>query len=478
MFRTKLSFNSTECNKAVIRMGNSGINLPFDTQQLGLFGSSSDGNKFYPGLDVQSDLTPKPEDFIKVPFRLLSATVVGAGTWKATDFSNAQVLQDSMVDLKEKPVYYDHDTTLTNWVGIIDSVQWGDADGDIPGGINGIISIDGKTNPKIARGILVGAIFSNSVTVEFDWKPSHALEDFDDQVGRMGPDGKMIRRIVTKIHNYHETSLVWLGADPYAKIIDENGNLKHIDKNSTYDAEEIEIQRNKYSKEGFYSITNQQEKKIFSYFKNKLNLQTNDTHLKNKNMELEKLLKEKFKKDSINEDFINSLVVEDEFKSEQLQKLQEKVVSLESESFIDVSGEKVTKDQLSNYTLISNDKYAELTKEVLENKEFAELGKSYISNKRNEVITLYKLSVDNNSDEAMLALINKANSIELDGLLKQYTGSTTKRFSGKCKDCGSTKFEFRSSVQEADDNTQVTPEGTSFHDIVAKFDKQSMNLTK
>ena len=73
------------------------------------------------------------------------------------------------------------------------------------------MAVDAKTNPKVARGVLMGSIFSNSVTVEFEWKMSHPFEneyEFLDKIGQYGADGKMIRRVVTKILNYHKSSLI------------------------------------------------------------------------------------------------------------------------------------------------------------------------------------------------------------------------------------------------------------------------------
>jgi len=221
------SFNKAESAK--LALDNVGVNLPFselanqDTEGFGWWGQSNNAN-VYQNIDVKKELLPKPEDFVKVPFRLISATTVGAGSWKVTDFSNEAVLKASMKKLIGKPVYPNHDSDdVFNYVGIIESVKWTEArmqDGQmIPAGIDGIIAIDGKTSPKIARGVLMGAIFSNSVTVNFDWEPSHFFEspnDFYHKIGTIHTDGKMVRRVVTNINDYYESSLVWLGADPFA----------------------------------------------------------------------------------------------------------------------------------------------------------------------------------------------------------------------------------------------------------------------
>jgi len=209
-----------------------------DSLNFGMFGNDP---KYYEDVNM-TDIMPKPEDFLEVPFRLISATIVGGGTWKATDFSGGTILKKSTPLLDGVPLYKDHETDTDNWVGLVNGVKWTNAfkngDGtDVPGGIDGLVAIDIKTNPKVARGVAMGAIFSNSVTVEFDWEMSHTFEnewDFLSRLGQTGTDGKMIRRVVTGIHNYHESSLVWLGADPFAKAIDTDGNLKNIDISSVY----------------------------------------------------------------------------------------------------------------------------------------------------------------------------------------------------------------------------------------------------
>jgi len=237
-YRMKMNFSKDELAGSV-SLGAVGISMPMldplsleeyrkglsrqrDSMNFGMLGNDP---KYYQDTKM-TDITPKPEDFLEVPFRLISATIVGGGTWKATDFSNTAILKKSTSLLDGVPLYKDHETDLDNWVGLVNGVKWTgafkDVSGvDVPAGIDGIVAIDIKTNPKVARGVAAGAIYSNSVTVEFDWEMSHTYEnewDFLNKLGTIGGDGKMIRRVVTAIHNYHESSLVWLGADPFAKV--------------------------------------------------------------------------------------------------------------------------------------------------------------------------------------------------------------------------------------------------------------------
>ncbi|MEN9917294.1 MAG: hypothetical protein RLY40_1226, partial [Pseudomonadota bacterium] len=225
-----------------------------------------DPNKFYTEIKSVKDIMPKDEEFLRIGFRLLSATIVGANSWKTTDFTNEDILKAAKDKLVGKSIFKEHDQDVANWVGIIESVKWSDAktqDGvSVPAGIDGILKIDCKTNPKLARGLLIGAIYSNSVTVSFDWMPSHPNPENDsyyfmDHLGEVGPDGKLIRRIVTKINDFYETSIVWMGADPYAKIIGQDGKLLNIDTHNTvqYNKESEEV---KYynSKNKYFLFTN------------------------------------------------------------------------------------------------------------------------------------------------------------------------------------------------------------------------------
>ena len=180
IFRERLNFKHADFRGSV-DLGLSGINTAiatpavthhnyegFDTRgfQFGNLWSSINDPKFYSDVTA-SDIVPKEEDFIEVTFRLISATTVGAGTWKATDFTNAKVLKASMDKLNGKPIYKDRETDLDNWVGVVKGTRWSAETTEngvkIPAGIDGLMLIDAKTNPKIARGLLLGSIFSNSV---------------------------------------------------------------------------------------------------------------------------------------------------------------------------------------------------------------------------------------------------------------------------------------------------------------------------
>lgn len=187
---------------------------------------------------IPPSIQMSPETTYLVPFRLVSAAIIGAGSWKATDFSQNNVLRMAMNLLMGKPVYKNHGLwDVDNWLGVVNEISWTESyvqDGvTVPAGIDGVLAIDIQTDDRksIATGIATGAIRSNSVTVEFEWVPSHEFESeytFWELLGTM-VDGRMVCRVVTRIIDFHETSIVGLGADPFAKKIMVNGNLIDID---------------------------------------------------------------------------------------------------------------------------------------------------------------------------------------------------------------------------------------------------------
>jgi len=209
--------------------------LPFDMPMVKTINSVSDS------------LSAKPEDFIRVPVRALTKTIVGAYTWKASDFGSVDM--ENTVDMANGlTIYPDHNASVENFLGrTAEAYYQGDTvvgDRRIPGGINVMAYIDTVANPKIARGMATGQLNSMSVTVNFDWKPSHEFKKADDfykAVGSIASDGKMVRRIVTKINGYAELSIVYNGADPYAKTLDASGNVSNPYKPSivNYSAENV-----------------------------------------------------------------------------------------------------------------------------------------------------------------------------------------------------------------------------------------------
>lgn len=481
-------------------------------QSFGLFGGSADTNKFFPNVSA-SDLLPKPEDFVRVPFRLLSATIVGAGTWKATDFSDVVLLKASMQKLQSKPLFFDHDQESMNWVGLIDSISWSEQsfapDGTkVPAGIDGVLAIDAKTNPKLARGVLMGAIFSDSVTVVFDWIPSHKGMSDSEFMGKIGSlvDGRMVSRKVTAIYDYHETSLCWLGADPFAKMYDEKGNLKNIDTSAVF-SEEVETVRRKYEKENTFTAVAGYEKQVaISLTKTLFSSNVNDNKMNPKVQAILCAMLGLAAGTEINETNFKEGMVLVTAEQDTANTANAGVVGalktaakavlgkdpddvnafLTTHSF--VATDKLPAMQEAETTVASLITETGATKETLiasvkTLKIESTAGKAAIEAKRAEVTRLYTLQSENKPDQSVLDLIKAATSEQLDGLAKTYTKSVTSSFTGTCKKCGASGDEitFRSSVEAGDGapaKVDVTEQEVSFDQAYKDLSKASLTLGK
>jgi len=524
-YRGILSFSAAD-NVGVLQLDTVGIQIGRPAvsaeaklkaiERLGMFGSGNNSNNYYPAIQSAQDIVPKPEDFIDVPFRLLSATIVGAGSWKTTDFSDAVILKGSMQKLNNKPVYKNHDCEVDNWVGMVKGVSWSEgfnnASGEyVPPGIDGILSIDAKTEPKIARGVLLGSIYSNSVTVEFDWKMSHHFEkmyDFMDSVGTFGADGKMIRRVVTRIMNYHETSLVFLGADPFAKLIDNKGNLTHIDSGGIQYSKAGDDEKKLFDDHHKIKIGYCLDKNVISLSKERLS-EPNQTTTEQNTKEMDKYLLALAKilglpiAQVTEENYVSHLAKLSVTDTKQVEKLAKatifesfvgegiEVAALEGEPVkVTLTGEGdkvalstalptdavvISKADLVKLKKDAADLIEERTKLTALEKD-AELGKTYLGLQRDECKRLYKLSVGGEGDAAVLKLMDGAEPDALAGLLKLHAKDATMKFSGSCKSCGSDEFEFKSSISGDDKKEEVkhSAAGKRFNDFANA--PSSMNI--
>ncbi len=219
----------------------------FEIETLGLFDSTSPNFVgYYPDV-TQEDLNPKDDEFIYPVFRALSNVIVRPNA--PIDFGASLALKQSLSMLVGQTVFPNHEMVTGDELGVILKAEWVEAkevkltDGSpftIPAGINVTLKLDGKSNPKVARAIMMDppAIHSVSVTVEFEWEQSHQNLERDDFMNRLGTYdevGSLIKRNVTGIKRYHEISLVPHGADPFAQKVGADGNIVNPDfANATY----------------------------------------------------------------------------------------------------------------------------------------------------------------------------------------------------------------------------------------------------
>lgn len=425
---------------------------PDSIAQFGFWGGDIDYNTYYPNLD-KSELTPKDEEFIEPMFRLLSETIVSKN-WNPTDFGQNGVLKASMKMLLGQTVNCDHETNIGNAIGAVSQVMWQESykDGSftIPAGINGILKIDGKANPRIARGILMEppSIHSNSVTVQFKWDKSHPqMEDneFYQKLGTYDSKGVMVRRIVTEIVRYLETSLVSHGADSFAQKIGSDGKIINptFAKRTWASYEEY---RDDKSKQYFFTdyksdLTSYQEKNDTQGSFNDNDAKDNHSNKNNMNEELLKFLESLFGD--------NMLTLEEgkEMNQENVIACIQTLVSSRNE--LQTSVDNLTTEKTSLTEQITN-----LNAEVANLKEMATVGKNHIASLRENAVETYKKLMGDKVDETIVTMLNAETTgiTTLISLTKDYQARLEEKFPLTCAKCGSKDVNRASSVSE--DGTQ------------------------
>ena len=433
---------------------------PDTIAQFGFWGGDIDYNTYYPNLD-KSELTPKDEEFIEPMFRLLSETIVSKN-WNPTDFGHNGVLKASMKMLLGQTVNCDHETNIGNAIGAVSQVMWQDAykDGSftIPAGINGILKIDGKANPRIARGILMEppSIHSNSVTVQFKWDKSHpGMEDgeFYQKLGTYDSKGEMVRRVVTEVVRYMETSLVSHGADSFAQKIGSDGKIINptFAKRTWSSYEEY---RDDKSKQYFFT----DYKSDLSSFQEKDDTQDSfndndakDNHSNENNMnELEKFLISLFGD--------NMLTLEEgkEMNQESVISCIQNLVS--SKNALQTSVDNLTTEKTSLTEQVTN-----LNAEVANLKEMATVGKNHIASLRENATETYKKLMGENADETIVTMLNAETTgiTTLISLTKDYQARLEEKFPLTCSKCGSKDVNRASSIAEDDTEGKTGTEDTT-----------------
>ncbi len=318
-----------------------------------------------------------------------------------------------------------------------------------------------KLEPKLVRQLSSprSPVKSSSVTVVFEWEASHDFDrewDFWDKLGEFGEDGEMVRRVVTNITAYYESSLVWLGADPFAGKLDENGQVVEIDRASVISnsrsSDEYTDLHKKHKKYFIYSCS-ELEKDILL----KMNKDSDDkSHLKNsKNSVMEKELLERLAK-------LNNCKVE-ELTKEMIEKFElviaTELTSLKAdkESLVTVTSEKETlegektklveeKTELEKEKNKSDEKVVELEKTISDNAELVKSGEANLVEMRKHTEELYTKFVGDKVDSTIVDEIKENNIEQLEAKLKLYGDKTVSKFGGHCNKCESTDISYRTSI--------------------------------
>ena len=442
-------------------------------EKLGLFGSDIDYNTYYPGL-TKEDLTPNSDEFIEPVFRLLSSTIVSKN-WNPTDFGQPGVLKASMKLLLGQTVNCDHSTDIGNAIGSVSQVMWQEAykDGNfvIPAGINGVLKIDGKANPRIARGILMDppSIHSNSVTVQFKWEKSHPGmddRDFWNKLGTYDEKGNMIRKVVTEVVRYLETSLVSHGADSFAQKIGEDGKIINPEFAKRTWTSFAEYQED--TKKAYYFTDFKDDYKSFQESNDtpENNINPLNTNKKESTMTLAEFL------ESLYGDNMLSLAEGQEKTAEVALQMVKDLVHGKNDLQAKVDNLTTEKNTLAEQVSNKEAEIANLT-------AMATVGKNHIASLRETTVANYKKLKGDAADETIITMLN-AETTGLQTLIslnKDYQAQLEEKFPLTCSHCGSHDISRGSSVQEPDKNdpdTTHNSEVSSTNDVIEDLYNKKM----
>lgn len=447
-----------------------------DTENLGFF-SSPDYNTFYPGVS-QEDFTPKDADFIEPVYRLLSEVIVNKES-NPVDFSINGVLRASTKLLIGQTINCDHSTDIANAIGSVKHTYWQESYKSgglvIPAGINGVLKIDAKANPRIARGILMDppSVHSNSVSVRFSWDKSHPkLEGYDfwEKVGTYDEKGELIRRIVTEVECYYETSLVSHGADPFAQKVDDQGNLnnpKFASRQSySYRTGEVEYY--------FMDLKTLSKAKVLNNNTMVFNNDSNNPKTNNSgNMTKEEILALMVGAGLL------QLAEGKEVNEENVKEAIQALIAAKTTAESNVATLKQEKETLDAKVIQLQGEINTLTQKVDENKAMVTLGTDYLTNLRSETVANFKKLHGEKADENIITLIGTADAKQLLALGKSYTEDLEKKFPMSCKDCGSHNVNRGSASSEGEggegtDDTKSANFADITNSLVNKANRGSM----
>lgn len=436
--------------------------------KLGLWDAAiPDYSTYYPDI-TEEDLNPKEEDFYSPVVRALSKIILNK--YGPIDFSEGNVLRDSTNLLVRQSMYANHEVLVGNEVGVVREAVFQQAFQDqngntIPAGINVRPIIDGKSNPRLVRGMRMDppAVHSFSVGVTFDWEKSHPKMDESDfwrALGTYGKDGKLVRRIVSDIQAYHELSIVPHGADPYAQVISKKGinNVDYAKRMLRFPSKNAEVSNTfHFIEKDFIQLGHYTD-----YIKASENTIPKINKLNNDNYNSMDLI-----------EFLNSLG-------------QMKALNLSGDispeaalTAVENAVTALTTVEASNQTLTEENTRLQgeldtANASLKDEKPKVEAYELVLKATKEEAARLYKLSKGDKASTEMIEMIANSGSYQAAlTFLNQFKKDTEDQFSGKCSDCGSTNVTRMSSVsgnegvidpsesqENLDNPTTTTPKST------------------
>lgn len=424
-----------------------------------------------------TDIQPREEDFVRAQYRALSNTVVASKTWRATYFPE-KVLKKAAPLLAGRPLYKDHNLwSVSNIIGKVVGTAYGAghtlANGVIvPPGINADIELDSMIAPELARNLLRGNLDSVSVTVDFMWEASHEFEnewDFYNNIGGVGSDGKQVVRVVTEILGFAELSLVWSGADPFAKEIGADGKIRYIQPS------EVSSDKYKFSFSSAAELDAFEKHKMafaterFGYIANSKPETGTGPDKPTENMNaFQKWVQERLTALGIQD---QSALTEADLAQFVFTKGQpaatEELADVRKNLSLAEGRVKESSDALASAQTQLADTKDALTKEQARVKDLetklSEVQTQSLATKRAQVLEFHRKANNGETDPAIKTIIDGAEESSLAALAKSFGGTLAEKFSGYCKSCKSEDIAFGSSAESREDTSLKQKEGAALN---------------
>lgn len=440
------------------------------------------------GLKFQAEnvpLIPKESDFAFFPFRHISATIVGSGTFKSTDFSVPGVLRASTSLLENVTAYTNHIEWVGEDVGYVGTPEYTEeytnSQGKrIPGGIDAPFVIDSVLHPVLVRKLSspVSTIHSASVGVMFKWEASHDFEDPSDFFWHLGEivNDEEVRRVAQEIMLYNESSFVFKGADPFAKKLNENGEVVNINAAEVFSKQRPGnfLEYSGHNPKRKYFVVSCLDKQKYLHLEQLYSKKQDSTKQKDvMNKELVKHFSTVF---NVSEEDILSgkFSVEDAKKFNVTPAGEGKNrVSLAKYNAVKKTNEELTEanEKLQNDfdTLETEKETLEAERDTLkqdaeEAKKFTEFGKSKFTETKEEAKRLYTSFSGGSPDELIVKEIEEETDFsKLESKIKMWGGQLATKFSATCKDCGKNNIVFRSSTEPGGESIDDDKKGEVKH---------------
>lgn len=334
------------------------------------------------------------------------------------------------------------------------------------------------------------------------------MTEFYNKIGEIAEDGKMVRRITQEVKDYFESSLLWLGADPFSKRKNPDGTYHNIDKSMIVS----------YSKANNGDKLSAEDQKKYI-----IDMAIDESIISLSQSNITKQIKERSK---TQDKMFNKFILA--FMAAYGTKLGLSFTYKEGDTLTDVQQEEMvtalakldlkndtppdpilafakgltTRKEDGSFTAFVPEAnavaanfvvlpkveaervYGELKKVPTEEQitflnKRAELGDSYLKLKRDETKRMYKVAMGTKADDAILNSIDGMEGSVLEAFMKQYAGDALLKFGPTCTKCGDDKhIEMRSSIQTGTKEDEVTSLGEvpSIASVARQMDRRGFGL--